>query len=361
MKNSNSRWMTFSLFALAALPGSTLHAFDAGSTGAYGAMNITTNTTLAVPADGIFNCTTVNVSAGATLTFTPNVLNTPVYILASGNVTIAGAINVNGKPPAGQIPGDGGPGGYRGGYPNVASLPGGHGLGPGGGAYQNGAASFHGVYGNAACIPLVGGSGGGGWSGGGGSGGSGGGGAILIASSTQINITSTGSVSSMPGAPTGYSGSSGSIRLVASVITGTGSVTVNNTGRIRVDTEDRISWRTVNYANVAGFSYGTRMVVFPSPAPRLDITEVAGTVIAEGAANPVLVTLPAGSSTSQSVKVKVTNLTGTPNIDVAIVPENGARTIVTTPVDMSGGVPVTITVPVTLPVGIRCAVEAYKK
>lgn len=361
MKTNTTSRTLVCLLALLGWPAIGVAAFNSGSTGAYGPMNITTSTTLAMPDDGIFHCTTVNVATGATLTFTPNARNTPVYILATGDISIAGAINVDGKAPVGQIPGEGGPGGYRGGYPNVANLNGSHGLGPGGSAYNGGTASFYGVYGNAACIPLVGGSGGGGYNGGGGTGGSGGGGAILLASNTKI-IFSGGSISSRPTSGNYYEGSSGAIRLVTPQITGTGSVLVNGTGRIRVDTEDRTSWRTVTYASVPGFSYGTRMAVFPGPVPRLDITEVGGTAIPEGTAAPVLVTLPPGSPTSQNVKVKVTNLTGTVNIDVAVVPENGARTVVTTPVDMGGGgTPITITVAVTLPVGIRCAIEAYKK
>lgn len=56
--------------------------FTSGSTGAYGEMNITANTTLALPPDGIFHCTTINVASGATLRFNRNALNTPVYLLA---------------------------------------------------------------------------------------------------------------------------------------------------------------------------------------------------------------------------------------------------------------------------------------
>jgi hypothetical protein len=39
---------------------------------------------------------TVNVQGGAMLTFTANALHTPVKILASGDVTIDGTINIKG-------------------------------------------------------------------------------------------------------------------------------------------------------------------------------------------------------------------------------------------------------------------------
>lgn len=66
--------------------------FNCGSNGSYGAMNITQTTNLQIPPDGVFHCTTVNIAKDAGLQFTKNALNTPVYILATGNVTIAGTI-----------------------------------------------------------------------------------------------------------------------------------------------------------------------------------------------------------------------------------------------------------------------------
>src|SRR5712691_11674432 len=70
--------------------------FDSGSTGADGAFSPTSTTTLTLPASGTFNFTTVNVPVGVTVRFTRNSTNTPVTILASGNVTIAGTIDVSG-------------------------------------------------------------------------------------------------------------------------------------------------------------------------------------------------------------------------------------------------------------------------
>ena len=118
--------------------------FSSGSTGADGAFNPTTNTTLALPPNGVFNFTTINIPAGVTVTFTRNVTNTPVTLLASANATIAGTINLNGGAGGnaatgtgvGPNDGSGGPGGFDGGdgADGVASTTGGAGLGPGGGA-----------------------------------------------------------------------------------------------------------------------------------------------------------------------------------------------------------------------------------
>ena len=135
--------------ALAALFAgvSPVYAFNSGSTGADGAFNPTVNTELPLPPGGIFNFTTVNIPSGVTVTFKKNTTNTPVVILASGDVTIAGAINVSaisnstnvgaagdGNLGDDGIPGKGGPGGYDGGVGGaVPNGMGGSGLGPGGG------------------------------------------------------------------------------------------------------------------------------------------------------------------------------------------------------------------------------------
>lgn len=239
-----------SLFMLSLLAAS-VHAFDSGSTGADGALNPTVNTEIVLPPSGILNYTTINIPAGVTVTFKKNTANTPVHLLATGDVTIAGTLDLRGgtAKPTGTygdgllgddgVPGVGGPGGFdggRGGRDDAALraeiIRGGAGLGPGGGpggidgndgcsaigyykyvgvgggyaenAYQTsstnncqtpGSITLIGkTYGSALLRPLLGGSGGGGGRGSisyPGSGGGGGGGAILIASSGKITLTGT--------------------------------------------------------------------------------------------------------------------------------------------------------------------------
>lgn len=223
-------------------------AFESGSTEADGAFTPTVNTQLTLPPDGIFNFTNVNIPAGVTVTFQKNATNTPVTILASGDVTIDGTINVSGggAPGVGTadggnvgddgLPGIGGPGGFDGGMGgdiNGAGI-GSTGLGPGagrGGALSTSPVSWNcgggganygdtsantstffandgrticrittddrlsgsegSSYGSVSLLPLIGGSGGGGGGAGttfGGSGGGGGGGAILIASTGTVTI-----------------------------------------------------------------------------------------------------------------------------------------------------------------------------
>src|SRR5215470_5282156 len=124
--------------------------FNSGSTGADGAFSPTVNTTVTLPASGVLNYTTINIPVGVTVKFTKNAANTPVTILATGNVTIAGTIDIRGNagaPPAngtavGTTGGAGGPGGFDGGNgaTGTVSTTGGSGRGPGGGTGSTGAA-----------------------------------------------------------------------------------------------------------------------------------------------------------------------------------------------------------------------------
>ncbi|MEM7054529.1 MAG: hypothetical protein AAF446_08265 [Pseudomonadota bacterium] len=259
-------------------------AFDSGSTGADGAFNPTVDSEIALPADGVFNFTELNIPAGVTVTFTPNALNTPVTILVSGDATIDGTIDVSGftaAPSVGAgdgnvgddgLPGRGGPGGFAGGRggagdpsdadngPRMAQS----GLGPGGGiasttdldnqfCYGSGGAfatqgeissscrpnTFADAYGNPDLLPLVGGSGGSGGHGGSGtvgSGGGGGGGALLLAVSGTLTINGQLLADGGSGGDLGHDwfsndfgsvgagGSGGAIRLVATTISGNGGI-----------------------------------------------------------------------------------------------------------------------------------------
>jgi hypothetical protein len=230
--------------------------YTSGSTGALGAFAPAANTTITLPPDGILNYTTVTIPANVTVTFLINAANTPVTLLATGDVTITGAISVDGQ--NGQGPqsamaagGAGGPGGFRGGNGSSINgiIPAAAGQGPGGGANApstfnvGGTAGTYGASGSfVSLIPLFGGSGGGGaFTGtvngvpaGRGPGGGGGGGALVIASSTKITFASTGVIRANGGAGAtnifgsscggGGSGSGGAIRLVAPQITGNGSI-----------------------------------------------------------------------------------------------------------------------------------------
>lgn len=367
-------------------------AFDSGSTGALGAFNPTNNIEVQLPENGILNYTTVNIPSGVTVTFKKNTSNTPVYILATGDVTVAGTINLNGI--AGNIltPGKGGTGGFDGGVGAAVASCGGRGLGPGGGnpgtfgtSYGYGSGGGGGgfsanganggqigsgeytrgggggqTYGNANNFPLIGGSGGGGGCGSnsyiGGSGG-GGGGAILIASSGTINVT--GSITANGGAGASYGwccwtyngggggGSAGAIRLVADVIKGEGTISANvgiggtggyssyanggtgGAGRIRIEANTLL--RGSNTSPPYTF-YAHPVAVFPAVPPSLKITKVGGInvpAIATGAYSTPDIVLPVGAVNPMDVLVEAANIPIGTIVTVVATPEYGSPVTVT--------------------------------
>src|SRR5580658_228940 len=102
MKRSLTRLL---LFALALAPA--MHAqFSSGSTGADGALTLTTAGTVVFdpvamglnPAgDNIFNFTTITIGPATTVVMTADVVrNRSVIWLASGNVSIQGTLNLSG-------------------------------------------------------------------------------------------------------------------------------------------------------------------------------------------------------------------------------------------------------------------------
>jgi len=297
MKNTNLSSHASALYLLSALflPVPAF-AFDSGSTGADGAFNPASDIELQLPPSGIFNYSTIDIPAGVTVTFARNATNTHVTLLASGDVTIAGTIDVSGgDSPAvndtsqstDRDPGLGGPGGHDGGYGGLfvsaGDTKGGNGRGIGGGTRSGGSwvlnstttfgcggggGGFNGPgsatgggnqcpfvtggigYGTNNFFTLRGGSGGGGAAGGAnnvGSGGGGGGGALLIASSGTVNITgsivanggNSGNNRDNQGQPggSGGGGSGGAIRIIATTITGEGAITAQkgNAGTVSVN------------------------------------------------------------------------------------------------------------------------------
>jgi hypothetical protein len=250
------------------LPVVAQTTFSSGSTGSLGAFNPTSNTTVTLPPDGVLNYTTITVPSGVTVTFARNAANTPVAMLATGDVVISGTISVNGAngAPASisiavNAGGLGGPGGFAGGQSgslgqtnHAASA----GQGPGGGTPVSGCSSSNdGTYGAptsfVSLIPLFGGSGGAGSAGDtsvSGPSGAGGGGAIVIASTTKITVTGTitangGNFAGGGNFGGGGAGSGGAIRLVAPTISNVGTLQAlpgtngcffnPNTGRIRLE------------------------------------------------------------------------------------------------------------------------------
>jgi len=394
-----------SLFALSAF------AFNSGSTGADGDFSPTVDTQLQVPPSGVFNFANVNIPSGVTVTFKNNATNTPVTILASGDVTIAGTIDVDGNwsTPVGAsgdgnigddgLPGAGGPGGYAGGRGGAPGEVGGTGLGPGGGTGGNsdsngphggGGGGFNGnggnassgqgsggiAYGSKLLLPLVGGSGGGGGAGGGsfgGSGGGGGGGALLIAASGTVTVTGTVSAdggnagaSSGPGeGGTGGGGSGGAIRIVATTIAGNGTIRAMGggagnaagwvyqpggggaKGRIRLEAENITRTSGTNPA----YSFSTPSTVFIAGLPTLRIVSVAGQAAPANPTGSDDIVLPANTANPVNVAFQTTGVPVGNTVKLTVVPATGSTTTAVSPALTGTTDKATASVSVNIPTG----------
>jgi hypothetical protein len=368
--------------ALTFMISARAQSFDAGSNGSLGDVVITTNTTLDLPPDGKLNFRTLTVNSGATLEFKRNARNTPVFILSQGDVVISGTINVDGDSRSANTGGLGGPGGFAGGKPGFgAEVPPGFGYGPGGspgganscssgpgialgGSYGNAQSGPSGaVYGNTLLIPLIGGSGGGGGANDPNAGGGGGGGAILVAASTRVVVN--GSILARGGAG-GFclnGGSGGAIRLVAFKVEGSGSLNTGglggapSMGRIRVDsvTRDGIKFSMAGVSTVGG-----NLLVFPPTAPSLTVVEAAGNTIPAGS-DPVVFTLPFGSSTNRSVRIQARDFARKVPIRVTLTPDTGDRLTFDAEIDNTTANPASVDVPITIPVNTLVTLHCWTR
>ena len=359
------------------------NSFSSGSTGADGAFAPNTTQTIVVPDSGVFNFTTVNIPAGVTITFNRGTNNKPLTILATGDVVIAGTINLDGKPGnsngTGGLGGPGGGSGGTGGYgfdqshsgmPGEGTGGGGGGIGssiitqPGGGGGGGfgtaGAAGGGGVNGGGAgpkfgavtILPLSGGSGGGGGAAistsRGGAGG-GGGGAILIASSGTITINGTINArggNGVSGNGGGGAGAGGGIRLIANTINGTGTLNASGGGAGGGSTfaggnggQGYIRIEAYDFNNFTGATAPQNIasLTFPHPitppnSPSLRIASVGGvnapaTPVGSLQAVPDVI-VPASTANPVTVALEGTNLPVGTVLQVTLTPTRGARTTV---------------------------------
>jgi hypothetical protein len=366
--------------------------FSSGSTGALGAFSPSSNTAVTLPADGILNYTTVTIPSGVTVTFIKNAANTPVTMLATGDVSISGTISVNGSLSAacsgptvapGGASGPGGFNGGRGGAKGSVNNQGSIGQGPGGGALVG-----HGTYGAqttfVTLIPLFGGSGGSGLDGSSsacGYGGSGGGGAIVVASTTKITVS--GSITANGGAqppacPTGAAGSGGAMRLVSPYITIPGTVEAKSvpdpsspgcyggSGRIRLE--------AFSYGVLPGTTNPTASIAYSPGAvtpgstlalvnlPTVTITSVAGLAppaTPTGSYTVADITLPGGTSNPVSVTVTATNTPVGTVFQLRVLPPAGAASTVNSTASTGTFASSTATANVTLPNALTSVLNVY--
>ena len=363
----NLRFLGASFVAAAflLLPSAARAQFSSGSDGSDGALNITANTVLPVQEDGVHNYTTINVGASATLSFKNNSRNTPVIFLATGDVTINGAIDLRGDSgrsygdPRAAQPGNEavpGPGGFPGGLGAQPVINGGSGIGtsgggPGGGQAANdpspdvngrgrggnagshftagaiGAANANPAaptYGDVRLLAL--------------SGGSGGAGANAVYGSPTTLHGSAGGAGGAAYQPTGEgsnaagSGAGGAIRLMANSIEGTGALYAKGSagGVAGGDGEVRLEALLItgpsNIDVVPQSSIPSAVALAPGSQPTVRITSIAGIAVPDpptGSTATPDVTIPTATSNPIQIQMQTTNVPDGSTIHLRIVLGNG--------------------------------------
>ena len=294
----------------------------------------------------VFKYTTIDIPAFVTVRFRNHLKGAPVMWLASGDVTIAGTVRLDGAngstspAPTYAVPG---PGGFSGGMNSSGNSAG---FGPGGGQILAGDGGYGtpgvgvlgGVaYGSVSIVPLIGGSGGGGNSS---IGGGAGGGAILVASSGSIFLPDpAGGISAWGGSASG-GGSGGGIRLVANQISGSGvlralGIAGAGAGRIRVEAPD------IQLDDIGDPPYSFEPIpgpVFPeSPAPSLRVTAVDGEPVPLDPLATVLTEdVPSTADGPVTIDIEAQNVPVGLTVTVRIVQAFGANEIVVPSTPLAG-------------------------
>jgi hypothetical protein len=362
-------------------------SFSSTSTGSDGALNFTTPGTvmfdptafqppLNPSGNNIYNFTTINIAAGVTVRLSGRNLTGPVYWLASGAVTIAGTLDLNGEngPAFSQsdetrIPAYPGAGGYAGGVggrplstppltPQPGSGPGGGGAGSATSGMFNGNSGSNGTFAgtNFFLVPLVGGSGGGGGDGidavtiGGGGGG--GGGAILVASSTSITIAGVIRANGGAGGTCGSSGcggngSGGAIRLISPLVNGAGSLSA---AQIRIETSSYPNTLTVTQPLTVSATPNLYLPTIPPGA--LKVVSVNGVALpAAPAASFTVPDATINASAAVPVVIQAANIPPGTVPTLQFISDSGADFTVQAPALTGTMAQSTATVQVTFPAG----------
>ncbi len=330
----------------------------------------------------VFKYTSVTVAADATVTFKNHASRAPVVWLVSGDVTIDGTVSLNGQSGrAAPLLAEPGPGGFRGAQGDFSvGVNDGAGFGPGGGQRQARGAHYgagDSAYGNAALVPLVGGSGGSG------ShhddrdshlGGGAGGGAILIASSGRTEVGGVIRANGGAGRDVWFGqlsggGSGGGVRIISTTLAGTGAIQAlggvggqneaARFGRIRIERQvnDSSSAITPDPSVISLTDGATALLWPPSTAPQVKVVSIGGEAApadpraAFGASNPD-VALPETSTTQ--VVLETTNVEQASQVKVRVTPRaNADFTVVDAAVDtVVSTSPLVIRWTAEIPVGI---------
>jgi hypothetical protein len=159
-------------------------------------------------------------------------------------------------------------------------------------------------------------------------------------------------------------GSGGSVRLVAPTGGGNGYLDARaqignaSEGRIRIDTQTPLAFRNLSY--YGNTTRGNRMFVFPPATPKLHIVQAAGQTIPVGNGSAISLELPPGSAETQTVKIRGEGFSGSVPLQLIVVPEHSASTIIDLTLN-AGANPPEVSTTVTIPVAEITRLEAWTK
>jgi hypothetical protein len=158
-------------------------------------------------------------------------------------------------------------------------------------------------------------------------------------------------------------GSGGAIRLVSFKVEGAGSLNTgalngnSGQGRIRIDTVIRTG---LNFSIVGISSIGGNLLVFPPTVARLDVVEAAGNAVPLGS-DPVVFTLPFGSDTNRTIRIRAQDFARTVPIRVTLTPDTGDKRVFDAEVDNTTVNPAVVDVPVSVPVNTLVTVHCWTR
>lgn len=103
------------------------------------------------------------------------------------------------------------------------------------------------------------------------------------------------------------------------------------------------------------------MVVFPTNAPHLDITQVGTNNLPVGIGSAVSFIFPQDSPTNQKVRAQASNFARVVIIRVVLTPDHGPSNSYDTQIDNTIVNPAEVTVPVVVPVNEQVHVNAWTR